>query len=219
MDFLKKKYLKEWKSLIALGKQELKFGKNEMIFSAGDKTNGIYSIKSGYVKISYKNFDGEDLVIRIAGKGDTLGHRGFGGDWTYPISAYSLNESEVTFLPIEVFKTMAKTNPEFSFDMMMFFADELRKSEKKISQPPVLSRIAYTILENYRVFGFDKNEPTKLAFTLSRSDISNMAGTTYESVIRSLSELKKKGVIQISGKNIHILDLKELENIANPAGD
>ncbi|MBD3637554.1 MAG: Crp/Fnr family transcriptional regulator [Crocinitomicaceae bacterium] len=218
MNLFSKKYLKEWKSFVDHHKKSCSFKKGDVIFSAGDKTDGIYIIDSGFVKITYKQYDGNELLIRITGKGNVLGHRGIGGDWKYPISAYALSDLKLSFIPIDTFNSIATTNAEFCYEMMIFFANELKRSEKRISQLPVLNRIASAVLENYQVFGFDADEPNKLSFTISRNDISNMARTTYESVIRSLSELKKMGVIKLQGKSIYILDLNKLEELANPNG-
>jgi CRP/FNR family transcriptional regulator len=98
---------------------------------------------------------------------------------------------------------------------MMFFAEELRKSEEKIMQVPVKNRVARAILTNYKVFGAEKNDSTKLSYTISRKDYASKAGTTYETVIRVLSDLNKEKIIAVEGKSIRILNLDLLNKLAN----
>jgi CRP-like cAMP-binding protein len=51
------------------------------------------------------------------------------------------------------------------------------------------------------------------AIKISRSDLASIAGISTESLIRSLSLLKKEKLIDIEGRNIKILNLQELYHI------
>ncbi|MCB0477853.1 MAG: Crp/Fnr family transcriptional regulator [Crocinitomicaceae bacterium] len=152
----------------------------------------------------------------MATSGELLGHRAFGGNWEYPISALVLEDVEVLYIPLKVFETMVKADANFSFHMMMFFAEELRKSEAKIKHYPVKNLVARAVLDNYRAFGFVEESDSKIDHTLSRRDYASMAGTTYETVVRSLAQMKKDQIIDFEGKSIHILDLDKLQNLAHP---
>lgn len=50
---------------------------------------------------------------------------------------------------------------------------------------------------------------------MSRTDIGNYLGLTIETVSRIFSRLQKQGVIAVDKKEIHILDLDKLRDIAN----
>ena len=76
--------------------------------------------------------------------------------------------------------------------------------------------MARALLENYKVFGFEKADSTKLSFTLSRKDLASKAGTTYETVVRVLAELSKNNIILAEGKSIHILNMDELMALSLP---
>tara|TARA_R110002072_G_scaffold286113_1_gene451111 strand:- start:36846 stop:37514 length:669 start_codon:yes stop_codon:yes gene_type:complete len=215
-NFIEKYCEREWQEFINFHKSEIEFKKQDAIFKAGEKTKGLYIIDSGKVKVTYKQFDGSDRLIRLAKGGDILGHRGFGGSWKYPISAIALEDIQVSFIPVKIFNTIAKSNAKFSYQLMMFFAEELRKSEAKIKHYPVRVLVARAILDNYRAFGFENPNSTKLSYTLSRKDIANKAGTTYETVVRNIAELNKAGIVKIDGKSLHILNLDGLRSIARP---
>lgn len=214
--FIEKHCTSEWKQFIDFHKEVINYKKGDYIFHAGEETKGLFIIDSGKVKITYKQYDGSDRLIRLATTGDVLGHRGFGGSWQYPISALTLEDTQVSFIPVKIFEIVAKVNPDFTYHLMMFFAEELRKSEAKIKHYPVRNLIARAIFDNYKAFGFEKGNSTKLSYTLSRKDIASKAGTTYETVIRTIAELNKNGIIKIDGKAIHILDMETLRDIARP---
>ena len=207
----------EWKEFITFHSENLKFGPERIIFNIGEKTEGLYIIKEGKVKISKQTPSGKTRIIRLASDGDILGHRGFGGSWEYSITATTLVATEVLFIPINIFNQVIKANPNFGFHMMMFFAEELRHSERLANQCPVKNLVAGALLTSLDVFGTDDND-SRLSYTLSRKDIASMAGTTYESVVRSLAELQKEEAIKIDGKSIHILSRKTLINIVENNG-
>lgn len=210
---MKDKFSPEWLEFLAFHQQILERGANEVILQQGDPVVGVYSILEGKAKVVMQDH-GDDRLIRLAGEGDLLGHRGFGGDWTYPITAIALVPTKLSFLPLHTFEVIAKTNPVFSYELMMFLAEELRASEENHLMLPVLNRVARTLMMNYRAFGFlpDSN---CLSFTITRKDIATHAATTYESVIRALADLAKHKVILLEGKSICILDLARLEMLGS----
>ena len=213
--FIEEHCSKEWQEFINHKKETIEVKKGNLIFHAGEETKGLYIIDSGKVKITYQQYDGHERIIRLATEGDWLGHRGFGESWKYPISAYAFEDTIVSFIPVHTFNILAKTNPQFTYYLMMFFADELRKSESHINIYPVKNLVAKALLDNYEAFGF-KEKSKELEFTLSRKDIANMAGTTYETVVRTLADLNRNEVIKIDGKSIHILNLKKLTELSIP---
>jgi CRP/FNR family transcriptional regulator len=213
--FLKQHCSIEWREFISFHKVQKTVGANSYIFREDEKTEGLYVINKGKVKIVSRDIDGKESLIKLAADGDIIGHRGFGGDWTYPISAITYEDTEITFIPLNIFNIVAKSNIEFTYHLMMFFAEELRTSEEKIMQIPVRNRVVRAILTNYKVFGADKKDPTKLSYTISRRDYASKAGTTYETVIRVLSDLNKEKLIAVEGKSIRILNLELLSQLAN----
>ncbi len=201
---------KEWQDFICSHCEVRNYKAADMIFKIGEQIEGLFFINEGKVKVSTRTTKGNTRIIRLASNSDILGHRGFGGDWTYSINAQALAPTAITFIPIKIFNQTVKTNPEFGFYMMMFFAEELRTSEKLAKQLPVKNFIAYVVHANYKVFGFDQDSSTKLSFSLSRKDIANMAGISCESAVRALLSLSADKIIRLDNKEIHILDLEAL---------
>lgn len=214
-EIVKKYCTEEWAEFIAFHSDKIKVKAGEFIFKAGDDTLGLHIIEAGKVKVVINNNDNSERIIRLISTKDVLGHRGFGGDWKYSVSAIALEDSKLTFIPLKIFNYVVKANPDFGYYMMMFFAEELRESERLATNLPIRNVIASVIYNIYKVFGLEKGSDTKLSFTLSRKDIANQAGTRYETVVRVLADLNKENIIQIDGKSLHILNVEALENIRN----
>lgn len=213
--FLKQYCTKEWQQFVDFHKLNFEFESNSYIFKEGEPVKGLYIINNGKAKVFSTSSDGKETLIRLASDGSVIGHRGFGGDWTYPVSAYTYTKTKVTFIPLDIFKTLAKANTEFTYQLMMFFAEELRQSEEKNTIIPVKNKIAKAILMNYTVFGADSKDPSKLSYTISRKDYASKVNTTYETVIRVLSEFNKEKIIELQAKSIRIINLQKLSELAS----
>lgn len=203
--FLCSHCIPEWKEAIAVKKTTLTFKKGKQIFGEGEKVKGIFFIYSGSVKVHKQWTDEKELILRFAKKGDILGHRGLGGNDTYPIAATALEDVKVCFIPNDFLEATLKTNHEFTYRLMHFYATELQRAEKRMrnmAHMEVKGRIADALLEMTEVFGLDNDK--YIAVAVTRHDIASYAGTTYETVFKFLTELSQSGIISTEGKKIRI---------------
>lgn len=189
-----------------------KFKKNERIFNEGDEVKSIYFIINGKVKVvSY--FDKEnERILRLARKDDILGHRGISSQY-YPISGIALTDVDVIVLPIEIFRTLLKSNPEFSMMLINFLTEDLKLAEdrmKNMIHNEVIVRIGIILCMLIDAYGYDEKKNKKLKYTLSRRDMANFAVTSYETVLRSLLKLEEMQAIRCENKDIYILNEKKL---------
>lgn len=218
--FINKYCSDEWKPLITFYKTPLDYPAGTTIFAEGDEVQGIYQIYSGKIKV-VSSINGEnERIVRLARAEQMLGHRGLGGNMKYPVTAIALEDSQVTLIPIDIFYKAVKANPELAFQMMLFFADEFKASEKRmkmLASMPANEKVAVSILTIVDAFGFDAQDPTLLNYTPSRRDIASIAGTTYETAIRGLRNLEKSKIIALDGKAIRVLKLDYLKSLC--AGD
>ena len=214
--FINKYCSEEWKPLITFHKTSIDYPAGATIFSEGDPVKGIYQIYSGKIKV-VTSYNGEkERIVRLAKEEQILGHRGLGGKMIYPVTAITLEKSQVTFIPIDVFYNALKANSELAFHMLMFYADELKASEKRMKMLASMNakeKIAVSIMNIVNAFGFNTNDTNRLSFTPTRKDIASIAGTTYETVIRVLGDLEKSKIILLEGKTIRVLNLDFLKSL------
>ena len=180
------------------------------MFREGDELTGIYFIYTGRFKV-HKKWGDKELIVRLAKGGDILGHRGIGGDIIYPISATALEPSDVCFIEMEFFQATLKVNPGFLYELMMFFAAELKESEKRmrnLAHMPVKGRIANSLVLLQEKFG--TNADGFIDMTLSRQDLASYTGTTYETVFRIMNELVQDNIVATTGKDIRIVNEQKL---------
>ncbi len=190
----------------------LKCKKGQQFIIEGAPVNGLFFIKKGTVKVFRTGINGREQIVRFAKDCEIIGHRGFGTQEYYSIGAIALQDTELYYFSKEHLQKVLLENPSFTYDMMLFYANELNRSESKvksISQMTVRERVIDTLLYIHRKFG---NLRGFLNLPLSRKEYADYAGTTEEQVIRIFSTLKKEGLITAKGKKIGIDNVQTLKN-------
>jgi len=137
--------------------------------------------------------------------GDILGHSGLGGDNFYPVSATTIEESSICFVEQGMLFKLMKKNSMLSIRMMMFYANELKKTENRLRNMAVMTvrdRVAEALILIMDNFSKKNGLGTILDINLSRKEIAEIAGTYPEQVSRYFSEFKDQGLIDLSGKTI-----------------
>jgi len=203
----------EWLKAIDVNRKLLHYNKGESIFQEGDTVNGMYFIYSGLVKVHKKWSDNKELILRFAKEGAIVGHRGLGGDIIYPVSATALAASDICFVDLDFFMATLKVNPDYLFELMMFFAAELKESEKRMRNMAHMNtkgRIGQSLLTLQDKFGADTDGYINLE--ISRQDLASYTGTTYETLFKIMNELADEKVIHIDSKRTKLLDQVKLKS-------
>lgn len=211
-----KQCLPEWLPAVETNRKTFQVNKGETIFREGEQMTGIYFIYEGAFKV-HKQWGDKELIVRFAKKGDIVGHRGLGDEPIFPVSGTALEPSVVCFIELEFFMSSLKINHEFLFQLMMFFAEELKVSERRmrnLAHMTVKGRVAQALLT--LLDKFETNEDGFINLTLTKQDLASYTGATYETVFRVLTELAGDQVIKLSGKNIGILDEEKLTLVSRP---
>lgn len=197
--------------MIAPERKVYAYRKGQSIFREGEEVKGIYFVSEGAVKIHRYWGGGKEFILRWAGSGEVIGHRGKGNGHRFPVSATVLAPTTVCFITSEFLEGIFTTHPSFLYAMMELYASELTMAENRMRDlaiMPVSGRVAEALFTIREVFGTDGLGFTRIPVT--RLDIACHAGTTYEAVFRLLSEWSREGLICTSGKNIRILEEKRL---------
>jgi len=196
----------EWLKAIAVNRKSIHYKKGELLFQEGDPVTGMYFIYSGLVKVHKKWNDNKELILRFAKNGAIVGHRGLGADTIYPVSATALSATDVCFVDLEFFMATLKVNPEYLFELMMFFAAELKESERRmrnLAHMNVKGRIINALSTLQQKFGCDEDGFISLA--VPRQDLAAYTGTTYETLFKVMNELANENQIILAGKKTKLL--------------
>lgn len=191
-------------------KNTLSCKKGQSFIMEGAPVHGLYFVRKGKVKVAKTGLNGKEQIIRFARDGEIVGHRGFGASQFYQINAVAVEGSTLCIFSTATMYEMLQTMPSLTYDLMLIYAEELNATEtkvKKFAQMTVREKVIDAFLYINRKFG-QKNG--FLNIQLSRKEIADFAGTTEEQVIRTISGLKKEGLLNASGKRLGIHNVEVL---------
>ncbi len=193
-------------------KSHMTFKKGQMVFHEGNKPQGLYCIHDGKVKVHKVGEEGREQIVRFAKQGDALGYRALLSDEPYNASATTLEDSLICFIPRSEFMEILQKNQNLSIRTIQKLTGDLKFAETRMinmNQKHVRERVADALLMLRDCYGLEEDGQT-ISAHLTRREIGNIAGTTIETAIRMISELKKEGIIENRGKKIRIRDLRAL---------
>ena len=190
----------------------INFKKGQDVYSEGTLAKGVYCIQSGKVKI-FKKCSARNITYSVAGNSDLIGYQAFFNGNTFTNSVKCFEDSQICFIPKKIFLNILSSN----HDLAMYLLKKLSEENNKLANfardlkcRNTLNRIISALLYIHDKFGTDENEC--LNVTLTRKDFSEIAGTTTESAIRVLNDLKKERTISFYNNRIRISDATKLTN-------
>lgn len=190
------------------------FRTNDNLFRVGDKLQNLYVLKSGSVKTYITNHTGEEQILNFYGPGDVLG-----------LDALPSNEHVSTALSLETSSACAVPlyKLEEAFEQLVpswlieYALNKLKQDSKNINllgKKNANTRIASFLLklsENQKMLGCSE---TEFDLSMSRDDIGNYLGLASETVSRTLTNMSRKGCVQLDRRHIKIIDTQQLHTLA-----
>ena len=182
----------------------------ENIYEEGRQDNYFYLIGHGVVKGHRMDETGKELITSIYKEGDFLGNISF--NKISEENATAMEDTKIYAVPKEKLREMLLKNSKMTLEFIDVLGDNLEGIKEQLLEMAygsVRKKTAKTILmfsQKIRKF------PTH-SIRISRSDLAGVAGMAPESLIRTLSDFKKEGLIEIEGRNIKILNVEGLKQI------
>lgn len=205
--------------LASLEKEKIrqKYKKKDLLFKEGEEVEGIHCLFKGRVKVFQKDRQGKKHIIAICQPGDLLGLVGLYNPGTYRVSGEAIDEVETCLISKNSILPALQKSAVFLRNILSELAGNVNRMVTTLGEQRQISvreRIAKTLLalSESRV----PKEPscTPPAIKMSRTDIASFSGTVLESAVRCLTEFKKEGLIQISGKEIQLINPTLLRKLA-----
>lgn len=191
----------------------VRYKKGDVIFKQNTRTSHVMFVLTGFVKIFKEARNDRSITLTIAKEGNLIGLMSvFGGD-IHQYSATSVEDSEIVFVDIAVFRQIIHDNGKFSEEIIKALSrDGLFIFEKLLnhSHKQLPGRIADVLL----FFSEEIYHSHIFSFPLARRELAEIAGTTKESFIRTLTEFKNDKIVNLDGKRVEILSMDIVKTLS-----
>ena len=211
---LSPKVLKEFEKL---GLQMM-LPRGSVLFREDDRSSGIVIVCSGKVKLFCTSRQGKILIIKIALPGDVLGLGAVLSGNPHETTAETLEPCTIKHIPREEFLAFLERHGQASIHTAKSLAEEYRSTfldaRRLALAPTVAGRVASVLLELGRSSANGRPE-MRFTMALTHGNLANLAGTSRETVTRTLSKFQREKLIHVRGSSMTILDLEKLSILAS----
>ncbi len=209
--------LKELEELISDQRRVNRYKKKQVLYSEGNIANSLFFIIKGKVKTYKTNEDGRDYITGLHKSGDFIGYMNLLEDSVYSDSAATMDDTEICVIPKQEFFALLFSNRDIAEKFIKMLSCNVIEGEErlvKLAYNSVRKRVAESLLmlqKNYQ----KENTTGNFSMPVSREDLASITGASKETVIRTISDFKEEGLIDISGSTITILNETKLRNMKN----
>lgn len=199
--------------VVCAKKVEKEFRQGETIIKEGTLIKDFVYLKSGLVKLFRTDQQGREQIITIAKPFDYVSLLSVFSNKHYNYSVTALEDSVTCNLSMSEIRSLIRINGNLAMNLlskMSKVADKIILDTLEIRRKHLRGRVAYLLLYFSKEVYFN----SEFDLPVSRKEMADYVGMTTENVIRSLSELRKDGILKIYGKTIQIVNMETLMSIA-----
>ncbi|TVS17645.1 MAG: fumarate/nitrate reduction transcriptional regulator Fnr [Gammaproteobacteria bacterium] len=190
--------------------------RGDHVFRSGDRFDSIFAVRSGALKTYRLTPEGDEQIMGFHLPGEMFGLGGLAGH-VQPNAAVALETSAVCEVPFERMEGLALEIPSLQHHLFHIMGRQISEDEQLLmllSKRSAEERIAALLLSLSARFQRRNLSATRFRLPMSRGDIGNFLGLVVETVSRVFTRLQAQGVIDVQGKDVHIMQPAALSAIS-----
>jgi len=186
-----------------------------ILFSEGEIPRGVFLLCHGTAKLSISSGDGKKLITRVADHGELLGVSSCVSGNAHNTSAETLEPSQVNFVRRDDFlRIVASCGPAAMNALRQTSrdcdagADHIRAIGLSRSAAEKLAHLLLTWCKHH---GKSTDAGTRVQVLMTHEDISQIIGTSRETVTRLFRDFREQNIVTVRGSNVIIHNRAALE--------
>ena len=199
--------------LLYANKREVDYKAGETIYKQGTESRYLIFLLSGMAKVYVEGSNQKNFILELVKPFQFIDIPSiFENDLLYRSSA-AVVDSRACLVDLQAFKSIILNDNHYVPKLIKHFnkvqsrySDRLTNVIYKNMEARIADALLYLVNEIYFSRAF--------TLTISRSDLAELAGMSRESTSRIITQFRDQEILKISGKNVEILDKKQLEHIA-----
>lgn len=186
-----------------------------VLFHQGDDNKGVYVVATGLLAQRVVHGNGTDVIVALAGPGQTLGARAFLRNTPHATSAVALIPSSVCAISRQDAVRLTLDAPAAHMALVRCWLHALDRSQEALLRNSALGTRARLAALLLRFCAEQEDDgPVLIRVPLSRSDLAGILGILPESLSRLLRQLRDEGVLGVSGRHFQIASVIRLVELA-----
>jgi len=192
--------------------RERSFPKGSVIVFEDDPGDALYLVAKGQVKVVLIGEDGREVILSVLGEGNFFGEMSLIDEKPRSATVIAMVDSVVLVLRREDFQARLRTSPEIAIALLRELSRRLRRADEKIGSLVLLDvngRLADLLLRLAEEEGGDR-----ITKKLTHNVLAQMIGSSRETVSRTMRDFVERELVDVTRKEITILNRPLLERAA-----
>lgn len=192
---------------------EFHYKKGELILKQGIPATYAVYIQKGTVKVCKENSNGKLNIISLCESGRFPGILSLLGKGVNEFTLEALSAVTVFNISLESLRAALLGCPQLSLQILESAGRQATDAITRlatINNKQLPGRLADILLYFYHFFG----EQMEFELPLKRHELAQFAGTTKESIIRTLAEFKHDKIIELNGSQVRINSMEIVETLS-----
>lgn len=194
------------------------FSKDSVILSEKEAGSALFIIISGKVKISRISSEDNDkeVILSILNPSDFFGEMALLDGLERSATATAIENSKIFIIQRNDFLQLLHDHPEVSIALLQELTQRLRAAGMKIkalSLKDAEGKVATVLLQLADDIGKIKHGVVEIEKLPFQHELANMAGTSRETISRTLHAFAKKGLIELEGSKLRIVQYEKFKEL------
>ncbi|MBL8447297.1 MAG: cyclic nucleotide-binding domain-containing protein [Zoogloeaceae bacterium] len=175
--------------------------RGQTVVRAGDRTDFVYFVLTGSLKVTVSDEDGREVILSILGQGELFGEMGMFGEQPRSATVLAVVPVDLVQIAKQDFRRIMEENFDIAWRIMCNLAQRLRNADRKIESlalMDVYGRVARLLLDMSEDVGGEVIVTRKI----SKQDIAKMIGASREMVSRVMKDLGVQGLIEETDRGV-----------------
>jgi CRP-like cAMP-binding protein len=189
----------------------------QVIYLPGDRAQGVHFLTTGRIKISKVTRDGKELTLAYRTEGDFFGEPCLLEGGPREEMAEAMDASVTVEVDRELLDQLLRTNGTAAYKFARALIARRKDLETRVEQlifKDVGSKLAELLLSLGHDHGIADERGLIVGLKISHQEMANLIGSTRETVSLTLSQFKRKGLIQTEGRKVILADPEGLKALA-----
>jgi CRP/FNR family transcriptional regulator, cyclic AMP receptor protein len=192
------------------------FKRDSVILFEHETGSALFVIMEGKVKVSRVSDDGKEVILTILGDSDFFGEMAILDGLARSANVTAMEDSELFLIQRSDFLELLHSHPEVSVALLQELTQRLRSADMKIkslSLKDAEGKVATVILQLADDVGKIKQGTVEIEKLPFQHDLANMAGTSRETISRTLHSFAKKGFVELEGSKLRIINYEKFKEL------
>ena len=196
------------------------YPKGALLCLEGQQPGGVFILCTGRAKLCTTSAEGKTIILRIAEPGEVLGLTAAVSNIPYEATVETLEPSQANFISRSDFLQFLQKHAEIGMKVAQQLThnchcayDEIRSLGLSKSVPEKLAKLILSWGQHPVPIAARRPGDIPVRVTLTQEEIAQLAGTSRETVSRTLNHFRRKGWLSMNGATWWITNKGALEKL------